>query len=25
VVLALFSVLVFMKALGLPFPVWPGE
>jgi len=25
VVLALFSVFVFVKGLGLPFPVWPGE
>lgn len=25
VVLAIFSVLVFVKALGLPIPVWPGE
>lgn len=25
VVLAIFSVLVFVKGLGLPFPVWPGE
>ncbi len=25
VVLAVFSVLVFVKGLGLPFPVWPGE
>jgi hypothetical protein len=25
VVLAVFSVLVFVKALGLPIPVWPGE
>jgi putative tricarboxylic transport membrane protein len=24
-VLALFSVLVFVKGLGLPFPIWPGE
>jgi hypothetical protein len=25
VVLAIFSVLVFVKGLGLPIPVWPGE
>jgi len=25
VVLAIFSVFVFVKGLGLPFPVWPGE
>jgi Tripartite tricarboxylate transporter TctB family len=25
VVLALFSVFVFVKGLGLPFPIWPGE
>ncbi len=25
VVLAAFSVFVFVKGLGLPFPVWPGE
>jgi putative tricarboxylic transport membrane protein len=25
VVLAVFSVLVFVKGLGLPIPVWPGE
>jgi hypothetical protein len=25
VVLAIFSVFVFVKALGLPIPVWPGE
>jgi len=25
VILALFSVFVFVKGLGLPFPVWPGE
>jgi hypothetical protein len=25
VVLAIFSVLVFVKGLGLPFPIWPGE
>jgi Tripartite tricarboxylate transporter TctB family len=25
VVLAIFSVLVFIKGLGLPIPVWPGE
>jgi hypothetical protein len=25
VVLAVFSVYVFVKALGLPIPVWPGE
>jgi hypothetical protein len=25
VILATFSVLVFVKGLGLPFPVWPGE
>jgi hypothetical protein len=24
-VLAVFSVLVFVKGLGLPFPIWPGE
>ncbi|MGE5252641.1 MAG: tripartite tricarboxylate transporter TctB family protein, partial [Planctomycetaceae bacterium] len=24
VVLALLSVLVFAKGLGLPFPLWPG-
>jgi hypothetical protein len=24
-ILAVFSVLVFVKALGLPFPIWPGE
>jgi hypothetical protein len=24
-VLAIFSVLVFVKGLGLPFPIWPGE
>ena len=25
VVLAIFSVLVFVKGLGLPIPVWPGD
>jgi len=25
VILALFCVFVFVKGLGLPFPVWPGE
>jgi hypothetical protein len=25
VVLAIFSVLVFVKGLGLPIPIWPGE
>jgi len=25
VVLAIFSVWVFVKGLGLPIPVWPGE
>jgi hypothetical protein len=25
VILAVFSILVFVKALGLPFPIWPGE
>ena len=25
VVLAAFAVLVFVKGLGLPIPVWPGE
>lgn len=25
VVLAIFSVFVFVKGLGLPLPVWPGE
>jgi hypothetical protein len=25
VVLAVFSVLVFVKGLGLPIPIWPGE
>jgi hypothetical protein len=25
VVLAVFSVFVFVKGLGLPIPVWPGE
>jgi hypothetical protein len=25
VVLAAFSVFVFVKGLGLPFPIWPGE
>jgi hypothetical protein len=25
VVLVVFSVLVFVKGLGLPFPIWPGE
>jgi hypothetical protein len=25
VVLVVFSVFVFVKALGLPFPIWPGE
>ena len=25
VVLAVFSVFVFVKGLGLPFPIWPGE
>ena len=25
VVLAIFSVYVFVKGLGLPIPVWPGE
>lgn len=25
IVLALFGVLVFVKALGLPFNLWPGE
>jgi hypothetical protein len=25
VVLAIFSVLVFVRGLGLPIPVWPGE
>jgi hypothetical protein len=25
VVLVIFSVLVFVKGLGLPFPIWPGE
>jgi putative tricarboxylic transport membrane protein len=25
VLLAIFSVLVFVKGLGLPIPVWPGE
>lgn len=24
IVLVLFSVLVFVKGLGLPFPIWPG-
>jgi hypothetical protein len=24
-VLAIFSVWVFVKGLGLPIPVWPGE
>jgi len=24
-VLAVFSVFVFVKGLGLPFPVWPGQ
>ncbi len=24
-VLVVFSVLVFVKGLGLPFPIWPGE
>jgi len=24
-VLAIFSVLVFVKGLGLPIPVWPGD
>jgi hypothetical protein len=25
VVLVVFSVFVFVKGLGLPFPIWPGE
>jgi hypothetical protein len=25
VILIAFSVLVFVKGLGLPFPIWPGE
>jgi hypothetical protein len=25
VILIVFSVLVFVKGLGLPFPIWPGE
>ena len=25
VVLVLFGVLVFVKGLGLPFNLWPGE
>ncbi|MGH8683064.1 MAG: tripartite tricarboxylate transporter TctB family protein [Burkholderiales bacterium] len=25
VVLAVFSAVVFVKGLGLPFPIWPGE
>ncbi len=25
VVLAIFSVMVFVKGLGLPIPIWPGE
>ena len=25
IVLAIFSVLVFVKGLGLPIPIWPGE